>query len=73
MKANITTIIMHPTWGQTMKLLEEKKTVRISTKDAQVFQTILDAAGYKYETKEDGKDLTRFTLTSQQKKDEHNS
>lgn len=59
-----TTIIPAPTWGDTLQLLERKKSVRINTSDATKFMTILDAVGYQYETSEEGV-FTRFTLLTQ--------
>lgn len=68
MKVNVTTIIPNPTWGKTLDLLQHHKSIRINTSDADKFKAIIEATGLKYSTKEDGKDLTRFTLESTSEK-----
>lgn len=56
-----TTIIPNPTWGDTLQLLEVRKSIRINKTDSDKFRTILDAVGYRYETVDD-EHFTRFTL-----------
>lgn len=63
MKANITTIIMAPTWGKTLELLQEKGTLRINSSDNETFKNLLNSINLKYTTEEDAQTkLTRFTL-----------
>ncbi len=56
-----TTIVMTPTWGKTVCLLEENKSVKILKTDGEKFKSILDAAGYKYTSTEEG-EFERFAL-----------
>ena len=54
---------MQPSWGQTLSLLENKKSIRILKKDGEKFKAILDAAGYEYECSDENfAEFERFTL-----------
>ena len=58
-----TTIILKPSWGKVLELFQEKKQIRIPTKDSEKFKSIVDAVGLSYETEDDIETkLTRFTL-----------
>lgn len=60
---DITTIIMSPSWGQILDLIQEKGTIRISSSDNDNFKKLLDSVNLKYKVEEDEeKKLTRFTL-----------
>lgn len=62
MKVNSTTVIMNPSWGKTLELLQQHGSIRISTTDVETFKKLLDSINLQYTTIEDGI-LTRFTLT----------
>jgi hypothetical protein len=59
-----TTIIVKPSWGQTLSLLEKKLSIRILKTDGDRFRAILDAGGYRYKcTDESFGEFERFALT----------
>lgn len=63
-KMKITTIIPNPSWGKTLELLQEKKTIRISSCDAETFEKLLNSINLKFVKEDDlTTKLTRFTLS----------
>lgn len=60
-----TTIIPNPTWGKVLHELQEKGTIRIDTDSIETLKKLLDVIQLKYTMKEDGKNLTRFTLVKE--------
>lgn len=60
-----TTIIPNPTWGKVLDTLQEKGTIRIDTGSIETLKKLLDVIQLKYTMKEDGKNLTRFTLVKE--------
>jgi hypothetical protein len=52
---------MNPSWGDTLNLIQEHGSIRISSVDNVLFRKLLDSIGLKYTESGDGI-LTRFTL-----------
>lgn len=59
-----TTIIPTPSWGVVLAAFQEKGTIRIDTPSSDTFKKLLDAINTQYTTEEDGENLTRFTLVT---------
>lgn len=60
----IITIIPNPTWGKTLELFQEKKSIRLLSSDADNFKKLLDSVNFKYTTEEDlEKKYSRFILS----------
>jgi len=63
-KMKSTTIIPNPSWGKTLELLQEKKTIRISSCDSEPFEKLLNSIKIKFVKEDDlTTKLTRFTLS----------
>ena len=59
-----TTIIPNPSWGKTLELLQEKKTIRISSCDSETFEKLLNSINLKFVKEDDlTTKLSRFTLS----------
>jgi hypothetical protein len=60
----VTTMIPNPSWGKTLELLQEKKTIRISSIDSETFEKLLNSINLKFVKENDlTTKLTRFTIS----------
>ena len=57
-------MIPNPSWGKTLELLQEKKTIRISSIDSETFEKLLNSINLKFVKENDlTTKLTRFTIS----------